>query len=379
MAKSTSVFNVVGMELEATTVHPILISRKIDTSTWRQDSDASVQTPGTIFGNMSFIGNIPEQLNANRYAERTIFGTELVLNPPFSLEGDGESVLLEKLLRLTDTLQGEGEPSRSTRAGLHIHISCPMSLGIVKALLMAGRAYEDVFFLLGTNGYQFRGELVNESSYCRPITGCGPTYMPSCNSSSVYGPIFDVENLLQTKTMKEFWWAFGNVQPERDTEHMHPARYFWLNLYSLLAHGTVENRTYNVTLNPYLIHAQILFFSKFIKHFSVMGLTNDHIPEMPINSVFDRRSRKDVLLSFVELANMIGADETTVDVLYSMLKNAPMVNIKEKMIKSHILETSRGRGRTMSFDHLPKSLLVSEDELSSVTIMDIHTLRGEHR
>jgi hypothetical protein len=348
---------------------------------WRIDRDASIETPVNRRNGIIF-DSLPDRFSARSgESNLTVMGTEIVLSPPFSLE-NGSETLLDEIQKLFSILMEMGERPRNRRAGIHIHVASPMSINYVKTLIAVGAHLEDMFFLLGTQGYQYRGELLNDNAYCRPITKYGPPYMPSSAGDGRWGPIFDIDGLLQAKNLKEFWWRCGNTDMNRDAEHMNQVRYNWLNWYSLLAHQTVECRVFNTTLNPFLVYSEILFFQAFVKYCVGNSMMLDDASDLrklfPENSVYVHRPRIEVLNSFNSLTDRMKLPNSVRLTLGDLLSTAPEVVLPEQRIKSHILQTTRGRGRSQNFSELGVKF-VPEELLKTADIVDIHTIRGESR
>lgn len=376
MPKNYGILETVGLEIETEKIHMSRISDELDSSAWKVDNDVSIQSDCSLLSNGLIVsGSVPERI---RVSDRITLGVEFVLNPPFSLEGGGEP-LLDKIKSLCDTLMKFGESSQNKRAGIHVHIASPMNLGILKTYMVMGANMEDIFYLLATQGYTFRGQLANESAYCRPITQFGPPCMPISGSlhEGKYAQIFTIPELVKTKTLKEFWWRYGNVNMNGDTEHMHPVRYTWLNLYSLLAHGTMEFRVFNTTLNPYLIYSEILFCQAFCRYCVTAGLNSSEKLDMPENSVYDARERSDIMDTFLGFCDRVRLPSHTVMTLGDMLATAPLVSLPKRLIKSHILNTRNGRGKVCNFDNFPDVHYLESSEASSIFVDDIHLRRGE--
>ena len=51
---------------------------------------------------------------------------------------------------------------------------------------------EDVFYYIGGQGYEYRGAVVNESQYCRPITEWGPQCV-EVGSSGKFAQLYHVD------------------------------------------------------------------------------------------------------------------------------------------------------------------------------------------
>lgn len=213
--------------------------RQADISTFRVTRDASCEFPAfTSRGGKTI-------LSKTKNSSKKVVGAEFV-SVPMNLEDFKSSVR-----NLTGLLKTMGEPERSRRTSIHIHVGCKPTLNILKNSLKLFEKIEPMFYRLGGMGYEFRG-IRNNSIYCRPITHpYGPPVIGSEDGG--WYQLFNYEDLLNCEDMAQFWYIMG-INTER-AERYNPARYFGLNLFSLLLHGTLEFRYFNKTLNHQKINA----------------------------------------------------------------------------------------------------------------------------
>ena len=152
----------IGLELEAPDIFDNCSLRG-----FQKAHDASIITPAQGKGKHVW-EKIPKNLTG---FEGYNLGTELVSVDPIKINENLEQFLKEKLSNLFSF--GQTDLTKlSGRAGIHIHITCPVNLRLFKEILNLGAHLEDVFFLLGGYGKEYRGK-ANNSVYARPITKFG--------------------------------------------------------------------------------------------------------------------------------------------------------------------------------------------------------------
>jgi hypothetical protein len=169
----------------------------------------------------------------------------------------------------------------SPRASIHLHTAFANNLNLLKKLLRVCLAIDPVLYRLGGMGGTFRGH-VNNCAYARPLLNsvCVPI-MGGVSSSSdeeewhdndeeeheeipgfspsngyVSGNLAQICNplaALDATTIQEFWACFGVSYPQGGTIKYHPTRYAGTNFFSIPAHGTIEFRHLNQSLNPQLV------------------------------------------------------------------------------------------------------------------------------
>lgn len=366
MPRNLSIGDYIGLEVETELITPSQAS-SLNRQVWKTDHDASCESDAKNMGKLVVI-NFPSRPTFQ--FSNTVLGTEIVLYPPYCIE-EGTTNLLGELERFTEKLAELGEPAENYRAGLHIHISMPVSLRLLKTYISVAAYLEDVFFHIGTQGYTFRGMLKNESAYCRPITQYGPPCVQVANHH--WAQVFDIESLLYAPTTALFWNRYGNVDPNREVNRYHPVRYTWFNLYALLAHGTVEFRNFNTTLNPYLIWAEILFCKAFSEYCLAAGMSKDSKFALPQNSIFDERSKSEIMQTFVDFCGGLDLPASVYNILGDVLQSAPQVLLPKNYIRTHLTRESG----SFDFSGHPTVKYLTEDQTQRVVVDDIHTRRGE--
>jgi hypothetical protein len=214
----------------------------------RNSHDASIQTDAFVIGNRGcYLVLSDSKIQKIFGGRRTVLGNELVTVPLY------EKDKLAKVINiLPRNLYRSGEATQGFRESLHIHICYSYNLEILKRILEASLILENFLFNIGGNGYTFRG-LKNNSIYCRPFSNYGP---PVVLNNDNYVQILETNNLFKTKTIDDFWCNYGGLSIGSNNRY-HPARYFYINLYALLIHGTLEFRVFNKTLDSERITALV--------------------------------------------------------------------------------------------------------------------------
>jgi hypothetical protein len=360
-----SLISTIGIEFECEKILQNQLSELIN-SNFHLTHDASVESDVSMRENGMFIFSSANGSLLSSTGKTTV-GTEIV-TVPFDTES---KKLLPELKSLTHILVELGEPEKSLRAGIHIHVNMSYNLSILKRILEVGMFMEDVFFLIATQGYIFRGMKVNESAYCRPITSFGPQCVRTNRGTA---QIFNVKDLMNSSTVEDFWMRYGNTKPETaQAQRYVPQRYTWLNLYSLLAHGTLEFRVFNKTLSPFKLMAEVELCQKFCEYVLKTGFS-PQASTLSIHSVYDCRTREEILETFETFADDIDLSPQSKKIISSIILNSPVVFLPQRYIWTHL-----DNSRNMSWEgsYIPPT--IDESQIADAHIVDIHTLRGERR
>jgi hypothetical protein len=362
----------VGLEYEVENCGAHELMGALNGHVFKQTHDASIESDVSFRRGM-YVESPKNLLSHN--GSGTVIGTEII-TIPFDTETED---LLPYLKGLTQTLMAFGEPEKSLRAGIHVHVNMSYNLRILKSIIRLGMHLEDVFFHIGTQGYVFRGMKVNDNAYCRPITKWGPQIIT--NGNGAY-PVFVAKDLLEATNVKDFWYRYGsltvtneNSGPGAGWNRYSPQRYTWLNLYSLLLHGTLEFRVFNKTMSPFRINAEIKLCQKFCEFAIKTGFSElKELGFLRINSIYDRRNRGDILDTFDKFCEMVEFDKENMLILRNILITAPDVVFPEQYIWTHL---ERGRSWWGAFGYCPSR--VDSDTVKTPEIVDIHAMRGERR
>jgi len=176
--------------------------------------------------------------------------------------------------------------------------------------------------------------------------------------------------------MDEFWKHYA-LNPNGEVHRYHPARYFGLNLMSLLIHGTLEFRHFNQSLSPLLIMSTI----KFIRGLAELVFFAD-------DSFFDSLKQLDVFSEYSTpvYESMIyflldGMKENSIEnlpntkeqrALISNLYSTPHHKIYNKSVGTHI------NGYLLGGEYISTGYFERVDDMpESAGQVDIHNIREQ--
>ena len=357
-----------GIEFECDDLNS---NNNIPVRNWKKTHDASIETPTCFINSLGGISVKETNLIKLLSYYNGQRGVEIV-SPILDTEDDS---LLDTLKNLTNTVFLSGESLRSTRSGIHYHISLPNpTLQILKNIIRFGRYFEPLFFYVGTMGYKFRGE-ENDSIYCRPITSFGP---PCVHYYGDYAQVFNSDDLLKAKTRNDFWYLYGDCQNHGG--RYNPVRYTWLNLYPLAPwgqyRGTLEFRIFNKTLNPLFIYSTLILCKKFVH--LVLSSSFGKAKELGFleeNSIFDNTIDKEKVFGLLfKLDDAINIEPEIIRILLNIIEQAPKINLNTAYVHTHI--RTRGENRYWdSSSYSPK--VIKGSNIKKPKYIDIHVLRGE--
>ena len=335
---------------------------------FRKTHDASIETDVKILGIGIPVNNIPNELIRLINYSNIVIGTELV-SPILNSEDES---FLEAIKSVTQVANRDGEPDISLRSGIHFHISLPNpTLTILKTLIRLGRCFEKLFFTIGGMGYTNRGEK-NDAIYFRPITKYGPHCIPYRNN---YAQVFNVNELLKTKTRNDFWFLYGDCQNHQD--RYNPIRYHWLNLYPMNPYGqykgTVEFRVFNKSLNPLFIYAVANLCKKFV-HLTLRSSFSS-LKELELldeYSIYDDIiTKEDLFRQLIRLHDLTNFEEKTLKILMEILDQSNIPLIEPGYVHTHI--RTRLNAYWQNNEYIPEVI----SSVRTPNYVDIHTLRGE--
>jgi len=331
----------IGIEFETEFVVPAKIE---NIGVWKKTHDASIETPvSKSLGDGIFVKDV------NR--GETISGVEFV-SPVFRSKDEA----LENLKYLIDFLADNGEPEKSFRSGIHIHIGVPefdrdFIINIVKLSLLSER----ILYYIGGFGYKNRA-ILNDFTYCRPYSN--PPIVTRNGDSFFY--LFTIENLISARTLDGIWSRVGVFNINR---RYVPIRYMNVNFYSLINHGTIEFRVFNKTYNLRFLSAAIDFCDKFVQ-----AAQNKEI-ESCEHSIFEPHNNQTLLNEFDYLNDKyfeIGGDS------YKILKFLLKIAKVEVPVKYPILTHLRSYDLNYGRYFVPK--FVPYNEVKRPSYVDVHNL-----
>lgn len=277
--------------------------------------------------------------------------------------------------RLCDFLSGleeVGDSYKSMRSGIHVHICMPYNINILKSLLKSAAHLEQVFFYLGGMGYENRG-VMNDFSFCRPITKYGPVIVPTY--SGEYCQSFNLSDLYEARTVEDFFMKYGYIDLKNPPGKYTPVRYHWITLYPLLTYGTVEYRIFNKTYNPLYLYTIV----KFCQQVSNACLTNK-FTYLEANSIYDKTDKSviiDTMESFIYKYEL-SLDDKDIRILREIINSTPEINMSNKYCHTHL--TARNEVRRMfSESYHPDFIDVNSSTVITPKVTTIHTLSHEKR
>lgn len=317
-----------GIELETENIPS---GTGINLQNFHTTHDASIESMKE-----SFIGKRITNNSGYKFNFRSSrFGTELV-----SIVFNGEKSYGRILKELTSRLYDLGEPPKSYLAGFHVHVNCPFNLAILKNIICLGKHLEQVFYLMGCMGYDYRGKR-NDSIFCRPITQFGPVCVKV--SPRFFAQVMNVDDLLATSTTEHFKLLYGDLDQQIGMCGKYvPVRYSWLNLVPLWNQGSLEFRPFNKSLEANLLQATIEFCRHFVK-----VLLNNNWKDAEPNSIFEFQSRERVINTFIDFCKRTDFNTGYTEILLEAMSSSDTdsIIIPKNFIFSHLM-FHRERGDT---------------------------------
>ena len=358
----------IGFELECERIYRQRI-RKLPNG-FNFTSDASIESDSLL------INGIPVVLHGETKTLKFnagVIGTEIL-----SSVIDTNKNYLGTLKELCNTLLALGESEQSKRAGIHVHVSFINNLRILKSALEVGAWLEDVFFLLGGMGYEFRG-IENDATYCRPITEFGPPIV-SDSEGNLY-PCFVLSEVLESNSMDEFRTRLGDLRRLHGNRYI-PIRYMWLNFYNIYSEQcTIEFRTWNKTLDPMSIYMAIEVCKAFAQ-FTISRAYGKNEP-LPINSVYHRRSKGEIIETFLTFASEVGLSSHVMSIAMELLDKTPVsgLALPRQYTYSHLRFHSQGNKSPHHWGNsgYRPNICVYDGDVKVPDFLDIHNLRNLNR
>ncbi len=331
----------VGIEFETE-----FLKRNTDLpSVFSKTHDASIETP--VKKSIFFY---EEDTDSN-----SIVGVEIVSTPLNIFNYENIQKNLNELVRV---LIKNGEKEKSYRAGIHIHIDfTEFELQHIKNALALGLMLEPVFYLFGSFGYRNRG-IFNDFTYCRSLHN-----PPVVNFNGEYVSVYEPEKLLGARTIPGFFKYMGiNIH---DSPRYHPARYFWLNLYSSVLHGTLEFRVFNKTFNTSFIIAAIELCRRFVE----ACVREDRIVVKQYNSIYNTTKFETIQLFKQMNSEYLFIPDEYSEIILKVMKISPQIIARKEAIKTHL------RRYDLVYPQTYRPPVISN--VRDPRFVDIHVLRGE--
>lgn len=318
------VVDCVGIELEAD--WPVRGNCPRDLRNyWNETHDASCETPVNVDRRTGIVYKKAQPGKTTT----VIVGSEFVSKV---IDTTTENVQ-EMVKGLVGYLSDCGEMPESTRSGIHFHISMPNGLKVSKSVLRVASHLEQVFYYLGGMGYEHRG-VSNDFTYCRPITGPGPSCIISPRTGN---PVqcFVLSDLLRATNTRDFWNRYGGIIMDNPPGKYFPIRYNWVTLYNLLNKGTVEFRVFNKSLNPRFILATL----EFSRRVCETALYNSSfVSSLVENSIYDEHNKDHVLTTFRSFVNesRMALDLRMYKTLETIIARTPDIKVERKYYYTHL-------------------------------------------
>lgn len=202
-------------------------------------------------------------------------GYELVSIP---MEIDVAEISLKFLL---PALENNGD-FITNRCASHVHVGMSPNLEICQKALALGLWFDDVFFTLSGLGGEFRGN-TNNAIYARPLISG-----PYVRARSNFYQVLNWQRALDVKSFYDFFYCF-HIDADNTANKYQSARYFAINIWSMLLHKTLEFRHLNQTFNP----SYLLSFAKLCQLFTEIVLKADYkdLRKLEVANVFEEQGR----------------------------------------------------------------------------------------
>ncbi len=354
----------IGFELECENIYRQRV-RQLPTG-FNTTNDASVESDALMIKGIPVV--LHGESKALKFSAGT-FGTEIL-----SSVIDTNKNYLGVLKELCNTLLALGESEQSKRAGMHVHISFINNLRILKSALEVGAWLEDVFFLLGGLGYEFRG-IENDATYCRPITAFGPPIVE--DEEEYLYPCFVLDEVLASNDMDEFRSRLGDLRRLHGNRYI-PIRYMWLNFYNIYSSQcTIEFRTWNKTLDPMAMYMAIEVCKAFAQ-FAISRAYGKSLP-LPVNSIYHRRSKGEIIETFLSFANEIGLASHVISIAMGLLDKTPVsgLALPRQYTFTHLRFHRQGRKDPRHWVHTSyrPNIRVDFEDVRHPEFLDSHNLR----
>ncbi len=311
-----------GFEFEFASItrKQIQLSRRLAQLNFTDAHDASIETPISRLGDFNLTES-PKEIK--RRLQRGHTGAELV-SPVFT-----EQNPLDIFKLVTNWAATKGETPENERCGIHYHISLTYDISTLRKIVSLASHLEDVFFYVGGMGYEFRGQS-NDSIFCRPTTKKGPICV---KQGRWVRPTFNLNDLINARTTSAFWTRYGDTERLGGIRYV-PVRYHWYNLYSLHSQGSLEFRIFNSTLNPHYMYAALELCKAFSNY--VMKEKLSKIRRLRINSVYDNRSKEEIINTLKLFADEVGLDAMVLILLEDIINQTPEIRLNNEYVLTHL-------------------------------------------
>lgn len=290
--------------------------------------DASVESVCTRIGSNSslFMGT---QAIVSRLMKKNpdqVMGFEIVTQP-LDIE-----TMRKTIDQVINVMIGSGEIF-SPRSSIHVHVGYPGGLIFLKTGLKTALRAEPLLFKLAGMGRPYRGS-INHSNYARPLE-----LPPVIQTTSGRYVAMNPEGALDTDGIIDFWGKFGTTPLERN--RYTPARYFAINLFSILLRGTVEYRFFNYCSNPAWVES-ITALCQMISEIMFRTGMRD-LDSLPRLSIFESNSDGAYINLLEELDRLARYHECEfalsredMESLVEIISSTPQPIFERELVKTHL-------------------------------------------
>jgi hypothetical protein len=370
-------FNSVGIELETEDIRGDDLSRTLNNLNFIIHRDASCESDGYTSNNFKIdVENTDKEILNLLPLNKNTYGCEVVTRGTLDTSNLD---YIYKLKKITNSLISHGESPKSYRAGFHVHVNVAYNLQILKSILRLTRHLEQVLYLLGGMGYDYRG-IRNNSTYCRPITKFGPVCVKT--GWNKFSQVFSISDLLKVKTTSSFKNQYGNIDRLRGNRYI-PIRYHGINLLPLFTQGSLEFRMFNKSTNPYFLMA-IIEFCKAVSAYAVQSSFKSLKEEnlLKENSIFDVKGEQDrghiieTFSHFLDLSNLESRE--AIDALYEILHTSSVESLvtKNEYMFTHLMFHRQGSRSAIHWENREyKPTTIEKSKIKVPQFEDIHVLR----
>lgn len=253
-------------------------------------NDASASTPFYNYYGLTFF-----RRNITPFAIRADEGGTEVVTEPIPFE-----IMQLAVRNILGIFSCKGEYATSQRGATHIHVGFPNHYPWIINFLKICYYLEDVFFGIAGLGNQYRG-ISNSSIYSRPLSS-----PPALHNDLVgWFEIFDIDKIIKAPPAEDIFWRLFFVGRDSAIGRYPPARYLFVNIMSILQHGTLELRILNNTLNPLYLLSVIKFFQAICELSIHLSPTynfdyEENNLEIKISKIFKLISKHDVEIKMTE-------------------------------------------------------------------------------
>ena len=357
----SDILQTIGVEIEGVTLDKKSIPASILSSGLITITrDASVETPAL------FIGSGSRVISPNSKIRRRLEGTLPVTTLGFELVSTPLGLDLPNVLFTTLSKLAAAGEIESERASIHIHVGFPKSLGLQKSMLAVAKRAEALLYRLAPISSPFRG-YINHSVYCVPLSIPPAVFVRGVDRPYLLNPF----EALKANSQQQFWSHFGINFSMSDRPRYHPARYFGINLYSILLRGTIVYRMCNYSNNPFRILAMALLCRGITELAVFSPKSVEPIPELSLSELSSNDVFKEVLRMFLTPMAKLGIPDNVLSFIeehcHGIIDTTKQFVFDNQHVQSHVDCTIDEEIKDMAKFRLATGVVESEH-------IDIHNI-----